>query len=692
MKLYSISIVLLLGFVIGRFGVSYSQTTQAVMIEGGITIDGKLFESEWKKAEAISDFTQFEPKYGEAASQSTYIRILYDQTYMYFGIDCRDTEPSRISSKVTKRDGEVWEDDAVALVLDTFDDDNNAYMFTVNALGTQQDERWADNGRTRDTKWDIEWKSAGSIHEAGWSAEVAIPFDVVKFDRKRSAWGFNAIRYIPRNLEMSHWIGGLTQWFRISEIGTIAGLNLQDVSGKPFTFIPYIQAQLEEGEKPQGDIGGDIRVNLSSNMGVDVTLNPDFATVEADVEQVNLTRFELSYPEKRPFFMEGSENYQTRIKQFYSRRIGEIPWGVKLNGKLGRWKINTLATQSDPATVNPDLTSGKDALYSVFRINREIGNASNIGVIGANRTYSEKNQGSVGLVATLFFTKVLGMTSQFIRSYGDYGSGAWTNFIRPAFDSQTGHFHLRYTHVGQNVRENMNDIGFIRDDDRKEFDTNISNTFWINKWGVEEITPSINYNLYYSQRGTLRSWALDNSLSVKFLKKLSVEIEYEEEFKRFEKDFRNRVVEFETTYDNKKGNKISVSYGAGTNYDRDFEQICAEVDLMLMEGWNLSYEIEKYWFRPYDPDDNSILHHLRSTYYVNKDMYFKVFYQTKYRVRGHIGDIDLDMSRETVQLVFVWRFLPPFGSLQLAYQQGTTRITEIEGSERTFFTKLSWVF
>ena len=117
---------------------------------------------------------------------------------VYFGIDSRDTDPDAISRTVTRRDGEVWEDDAVALVLDTFDDDNNAYVFMVNSLGTQQDERWADNGRTRDITWDANWLSAGTTSGRGWSAEVAIPFETVRFARETTTWGFNAIRYLPR--------------------------------------------------------------------------------------------------------------------------------------------------------------------------------------------------------------------------------------------------------------------------------------------------------------------------------------------------------------------------------------------------------------------------------------------------------------------------------------------------------------
>ena len=162
--------------------------------DASIIIDGNLSEEAWFQAEVITGFTQFEPRYGEAASLGTTIRVLYDRTSLYFGIECRDSEPGRISSKVTRRDGEVWEDDSIALIIDTFNDKNNAYQFTVNSLGTQQDERWADNGRTRDVKWDAAWSSAGARHDGGWTAEVAIPFASLRFDRNAREWGFDAIR------------------------------------------------------------------------------------------------------------------------------------------------------------------------------------------------------------------------------------------------------------------------------------------------------------------------------------------------------------------------------------------------------------------------------------------------------------------------------------------------------------------
>ncbi len=671
---------------------STAQSIKALQIETNITIDGVLDEADWKMADTLTGFTQLEPVYGKQASFRTRVRVMYNRQYMYFGIECDDPDPEKVSTKITKRDGGVTNDDAVALVLDSFDDNSNAYFFVVNALGTQQDERWADNGRTKDTKWDVSWKSAGKVTTSGWSAEVAIPFTSIRFDRKKTNWGLNVIRYIPRKLEMSHWAPNLSEWFRIAEIGSITGLNLLETEGKRFSFIPYAQMQIQKGTKPVFEVGGDVSLNLSSNLSLNATVNPDFATIEGDVEQVNLTRFELSYPEKRPFFMEGAENYSTRIKQFYSRRIGDIPWGVKFNGKINKWKINALTTQSDPNSVNANLDPGNNALYSVFRVNRELKNASNIGLLGANRLYQGQNRGSIGLVSTLFFTRYLGMTTQWVKSYGNFKTGSWTYFIRPSFDSKTTHFHVRYTHVGEHVMENMNAIGMIRDDNRREVDSNIRHKFWINRYGLEEVAPSINYNMYWGMSGILRSWEVDNSLTTSFLKKWKLRLSWNEEFKRYEKDFRNRDVAGTLTFNNKRGFSLTSAYGKGYNYDRDLQHASLGFEIKILEGWNLSYMIRGYWFNPYSKDDNTVIHYVRSTYYLNKDLYFKLFYQSRYDVTERVFNPDFDLNRQTAQFVFVWRFLPPFGSLQLAYQRGATIATAENNQNQSLFAKLSWVF
>ncbi len=667
---------------------SYAGELAAKKTAETIKIDGLLSESSWAGAPAIADFVQFEPRYGVPSDYKTVVKVLYDKTSFYVGIICYDPNPDKISAKVTKRDGVVSDDDAVAIILDTFNDNSGAYMFMVNSLGTQQDERWADNGRTRDATWDTSWQSAGRRNSEGWTAEIAIPFQEIRFDKDAKEWGFNAIRYVPRNLEMSHWTSGLTEWFRVSEYGNLTSLDFRDVVASKYTLIPYAQGLLEAGGKTRGDLGLDVRYNLSSKISLQATFNPDFATVEADVEQINLTRFELSYPEKRPFFLEGNENYSTRIRQFYSRRIGEIPWGLKLIGQSGDWKFNVLSTQSDPASANPSVPPGHDASYTAFRVGRELNRGSNIGLIGANRYYEGMNKGSIGMVGTFFFTDVLGMTTQVIRSYGHYGSGAWTYFFRPSYDTRTSHFHIRYSYVGDHVRANMNDIGFITDDNRREFDTNLQRRFWLNRSWIEDITPSVNYNQYWSLKGVIRSWELDNSLTATIYKKWMLDLGYTEEYKLFEKGYRNAVRSAGLKYDNKKGNIFGFNFQNGRNFDRDFDSYGAEVTLKLIKGWNLTYELKRVAFNPDPKNDGTIIHNIRSTYYLNKDLYFKVFYQSRDVLAA---SSDFAERRETLQCIFVWRVLPPFGQVQVAYLDGPATVTEASDRSRTLFVKISWV-
>ena len=312
-------------------------------------------------------------------------------------------------------------------------------------------------------------------------------------------------------------------------------------------------------------------------------------------------------------------------------------------------------------------------------MSREIGGASNVGVIGANRTFDGTNEGSLGLVGTLFFSDYLGMTSQVIRSYGAHDEGAWTYFFRPSYDSQTGHFHVRYTHVGENVRENMNRVGFIRDDDRREVDSNVRKQFWINRHGLQDLTGSINYNQFWSQSGRLRSWQIRNRLGLNFLRRWSLDLTNDEEFKAeeaglFEKDFRNSLNQAKLTFDTRTGTAVSAYYGRGLNFDSDLDQFGGVVDWTITDALTATYDLKRVWFDPDPHDRSSWVHFVRATYYVNKDMFFKVFYQTRYDVTGSLSSPMFDLERETIQLLYVWRFFPPFGSLQLAYQEGTRAV------------------
>jgi hypothetical protein len=656
------------------------RSVEAVRFDQHPVIDGVVTDTAWFSASPIEDFIQFQPRHGQPSHLRTSVYIGYRPDTLFIAFVCLDPEPERISAARTKRDSDLEEDDAVIVMLDTYDDDRTCTAFATNSIGTQWDFRVSNNGRTKDDSWDASWISAATRNAEGWSAELAIPLNSIRFLAGEDiTWGLNLGRFYPRQLEISYWVGPLKDEARVSQFGSLTGLDLANPL-KRYEIIPYGLTQMTAGEQSEGRVGLDLRYRMGSNLGVELTVNPDFATIEADVEKINLTRFEQDYPEKRPFFLEGAEMFDQRVRQFYSRRIGEIPWGAKLTGKVGSFDLAVLSARSQPLDQDSVET---DADYTVVRAVKSLFGPSSIGFLAADRAWRNDHRGSIGLDGTFFFTGNLGMTAQLVRAHGPRNNGALAWFIRPAFDNETSHFHLRYSNFDTGLMENMNAVGFIRDDDRKEFDTNLSHTFWLKDRAVESVETDVNYNRYWSQAGSLRSWELRSDLDVEFASKWILEFSHNEEFERYEKDFLNRETTIDIGYNNRTGRSAEFSYGFGRNYDSDLRLLGGEVDYQLTRTWTASYALTRLWLdpEPEDSEDRSTwIHVLRSDFYFNKDLYLKLFYQTHSAI-----------EKQNAQAVLVWRFLPPFGSLQIAYQLGTTRAGIAENGDRSLFGKLSWL-
>lgn len=642
-------------------------------------IDGSLDDAQWKMTVASGGMIQISPDFGLISPVRTVLRIGYDNKAIYVAVYCYDPEPDKIAAAVTSRDGSLDRDDAVAIMFDTFLDRTNGYYFVVNSIGTQLDGRIADNGRTDDDTWDAEWQAAASKVEDGWTAELAIPFKSLKFKGQAGqSWGLQVARSFPRRREVSTWNGPTENLWRTSRFGLLNGLDLSNQESGKIQVIPYVQYNAGENQKSDGEAGVNLRYRLTNTLGADLTLNPDFALVEADVEEINLSRFELRIPEKRPFFLEGSQLLRQRIRQFYSRRIGDVPWGMKATGKSGDFDVYVLAAQSEP--IRSRFTE-EEATYSVGRFKRSVFGSSNIGLLAANSRFMGENKGSIGLDTTLFFTETLGMTAQFIRAHGPENDGALAWFIRPSFDSANSHFHVRYTNLDEGLMENMNAVGFLRDDNRKEFDTNIRHEFWIQEYGIESIEGSVNYNRYWGQEGDLRSWEIDSELEINLSSRFEIEINQIDEFKVFEKDFRNYRTGIDLSYDSREGRSAFVSYAWGRNFDSDLKLYGVGTSLKINDAWNASYSIRRLELEP-DPDnDTTWIHVLRSSYHFDNDLFLKLFFQTNSVI-----------DKKNLQVLFVWRFIPPFGAVQLAFQRGTSEFGERSDQGNTIFSKLSFVF
>ncbi|MBD3852771.1 MAG: carbohydrate binding family 9 domain-containing protein [Acidobacteria bacterium] len=644
-------------------------------------IDGEIGDDEWSGAAIIDgNFIQIEPEYGQPSPVRTVVRIGQSANALYVAFTAYDPDSSRLGAAVTQRDGEMDNDDSVAVLLDTFSDKRTAYAFGTNALATQWDGRIANNGRTVDKLWDEAWICAARRYDDRWTAEFEIPFAILRFPAGDDRiWRINLMRTFPRRLETALWSGPAEDPWRVTAFGSLTGIVPPDKEKKSWQAIPYAIAAAEQDKGTDFEVGGDLRWRPSSSLAVDLTVNPDFALIEADVEEINLTRFELFIPEKRPFFLEGTEMYSQRIRQFYSRRIGDITWGGKSIGNVGQTNFSAIVTSGDLDFEEPQATEQAD--YAVARAQRSLPGGSTIGFLAANRRLGGQDQGSVGLDTTLFFTETLGLTAQLIRVHGPTADGGLAWFVRPAYDSSTTHFHVRLTNLDQHIRDDFNAVGFLRDDDRREFDTNFTKTFWVETGAVEKVKAGVNYNRFWSQEDVLRSWVLDTEVKVVFRSGWEAEIEYFDEFKLFEKEFRNDRTELKVGWDGRDGRSFSAYVGSGVNYDSDLMLYGGEVAWKFGDSLRFEYSLTRLELDP-DPElETTWIHVLETLYAFNPDLYIKLFVQTNEAI-----------DKLNVQVVGVWRFNPPFGAVQIAYQRGTSELGEVSDQGNTLFTKLSWVF
>ncbi|MEN8162761.1 MAG: DUF5916 domain-containing protein [Acidobacteriota bacterium] len=657
-------------------------TVDITFLETPPVIDGEIGDDEWAGAAVLDQgFIQFKPEFGEPSPFRTVVRIGQTEDALYLAFTAFDPDPSRLAASVTQRDGNIVNDDSISFFLDTFDSKRTAFTFGTNALGAQWDGRIADNGRTLDHLWDEAWDCASQRGNDRWTAEFEIPFAILRYppgsDR---VWGLNILRNIPRRIEMSLWSKPAEGHpMRVTAFGTMRGIVPPTRDQKSWQAIPYAVAIAEENQDTDFEIGGDFRWRPSSLLGVDLTLNPDFALIEADVEAINLSRFELFVPEKRPFFLEGNEMYQQRIHQFYSRRIGDITWGGKGFGTVAGTDFSVIATSED-RELNPQSTSSH-ADYGVARFQHSLPGGSTIGVLAANRRLEGTDQGSIGFDSTLFFSEKLSLTAQFISVHGPTADGGLAWFIRPAYDDATTHLHVRLTNLDEHILEDFNAVGFMYDDNRKEIDTNFSKTFWVKKGAVEKINVDTNYNRYQSQEDVLRSWELDANVAFIFRSGWELGVAHIDEFKLFEKEFRNDRTVLTAGWDGRDGHRISVHAGSGVNFGSDLLLYGANVAWKFGDRLRLSCSATRLDLDP-DPENNTTwIHVLETLYAFNPDLYVKLFVQANSAI-----------DKLNIQAVGVWRFKPPFGSIQLAYQRGTSALGQSSDQGNTLFTKLSWVF
>jgi hypothetical protein len=651
--------------------VMYAQKSMpAFFLRSAPVVDG-IFEREiWAGADSATGFIQMEPHPGEAATEGTSAWFGFDDKNIYAVIKCYQGTP--VIARNQSRDALSKNDDEVGLVIDTYNDNRTGYGFIVNPLGTQIDFRINDDGNNIDMNWDTEWKCAAAIFNGGWCAEIMIPLNSLKFKKGLTTWGVNFGRIIRSGFETAYWTGPLTQDFRISQGGKITGIN---TSGRrmQLTLFPYLSLFKTSGEKINADAGGDIKWQISPNTSLNGTVNPDFATVEADQVKVNLTRYELSYPEKRLFFQEGNEMYNTRFQTFYSRRIQDIDFGERLNGKIGGYQFNVLNVRT-PGT-SEDSTR---YFFTAARIKSDILNSSSLGLTMVDKSGGGSFTRSVSLDYMLNLGKTWQLTGQFVGSAPGlfWPHSAW--FMRFARETNIFNYHIRFNNVGTEFRDNVNQTGFVTDDDRREIDAAGSYKFWIKNGIWEYIEIGTNDNIFWSQSGTLRSWDLDNSINAYFSNRISAGYNYNNEYKLYEKGFYNNRHDFILGYNTEEWSHVQAGFSTGRNFDRNFYLYSGGFRIKPVRNLSLEYSSSYLRFAP-DPDTSSTYINVATVNYnFTSDVWVKLFAQNS-----------TDNKRFYVYGLFGWRFKPPFGALYLIYSHDRFRLPESPYRSDSFFLKIT---
>ena len=413
---------------------------KAVRIETPPKIDGKLDDVCWQNSTKTGEMIQFEPQNGEPATQPTTIYLAYDANNLYVAFECFKNDMDNLSANLTRRDSFFFSDDHVEVLIDTFHDGRNCYAFALNPLGTQTDRRLINEGSNRRTgqsmigtaiSWDCDWQGQASEETDKWTAEFAIPFAELRFskDTEIATWGINFWRNDEAPAEEQMWADLGERQYAVSEFGRLTDLPIANlVTKRPVKFKPYATLrpqvlQPADGETTtalQPDAGLDFRYPIG-DFTVDLTINPDFAQIEADPDLVNLTDIPLRFPEKRPFFLEGNELFQMPLDLFYSRRVEDLLGGGKVIGKYNKYNIAFVGAVAGPENPEKEIETGELPLanynYSVLRLQREVGKTSSIGFLGVNKQRGSTYDRAGGLDARIQLPAATSLNLEYAREW-----------------------------------------------------------------------------------------------------------------------------------------------------------------------------------------------------------------------------------------------------------------------------------
>jgi hypothetical protein len=511
-------------------------------------IDGNLDEAAWSTAVPVSDFVQSEPTEGQPASEKTEVRLLYDDKMIYVGVICYDADPSRIVTTDSRRDSGLDAMDSFRMIFDTYHDRQNGFIFGTNVTGIEYDAQVRNEGESLRTgppgalgggnaggsgagvnvNWDGSWEVKTQVTAIGWIAEFAIPLRTLRYGPPPQVWGVNFSRNIQHKREQVYWspISRIYTLSRLSSAGELRDMSVP--APRDLKLMPYTSGSFDRNFAAGADTvrdgqwGIDAKIGVTSSTTLDLTYNTDFAQVEVDEQQINLTRFNLLFPEKRPFFLENRGLFAVgksgEVDLFFSRRIGiadngsfvPIQAGARLTGKANGLNVGLLNMQTERVDGIPANN------FSAVRVSRDLRNRSSVGAIFVNRSATGDNagvdnwnrsygvDGRLGIGEGLTFSGFAARTQTPGLDGRQHAYSSAVEYRERAFNTS-----VSYTEVGEDFNP---EVGFLeRPDGYRQatagYHQNVR-TSGLTSRGIREWRPHVSYEGFWGFDGFLETATL----------------------------------------------------------------------------------------------------------------------------------------------------------------------------------------
>ena len=520
-------------------------------------IDGRLDDQAWRGAAHITDFVQRRPLDGAPGSEKTEVYVAYDADRLYFGVVAHYSEPSLIRANRVDRD-QIWNDDRVSVIFDPFLDQQRAYRIAVNGYGVQGDAlvSGGSSGGTStagpgDTSWNVLFASAGALSADGWTVELAIPFKSLRYPARGAGeahrWGFQIERDIEGKDENVVWAPiSRDVMSDLGQMGTLDGMtNLS--TNRNLEILPTVTAVHTDklngtgGFQSDGvkEAGLNLKYGITSNLTFDMTYNPDFSQIESDRQQIEVNqRFPISYPELRPFFLEGQEIFRVPgpVTFIHTRTIVDPQVGAKLSGKIGRTTVALLVANDEaPGKVSDgaDPAFGRKAQFVVGRARYDLFRESTTSIIFTDREFMNQHSRAIGADGDF----AIGRTHRF------FARVISTNHRDAAGVRRTGYFYdfnfrksgrnLGYSFITNAISPDLRtDVGFVRRTDQRQISTNVSYRWWPGK-AVVSWTPRISHSRNYQFSGVLQEEQNGASVTVAFARNIAADASVNRDLERY---------------------------------------------------------------------------------------------------------------------------------------------------------------